>query len=370
MFLPAKALDRLKEYKYSSVDKSLLSKHVLKPFYNKFIHLFPRWMAPNLVTLLGLGFVMLNLSCVLYFNPTFDQECPRWVYIANAIGLFLYQTFDACDGIQARRTGQSSPLGELFDHCCDAVNTTLEVLIFCSVVNTGYSWAVVASQFATLLNFYLSTWEEYHTGTLFLSEFSGPVEGILLIIGIYLTTAFTGPQFWHRPFFMEYSLMDLYLVFAGVGLAANIVYASLNVHKAKMAKKEPFWPAAVQSLPFILYFITLFVWYWLEDILFTTKLLLPMTLGTGVSIALCVGQIITAHLTKQPFPRWNPLLFCPTLGIAIHYISGGSSYTAGSLAWFIFGASFAMYSIFVFEVIQEITSYLNIGCLYIKHKKD
>lgn len=32
------------------------------------------------------------------------------------IGLFVYQSLDAIDGKQARRTGTSGPLGELFDH--------------------------------------------------------------------------------------------------------------------------------------------------------------------------------------------------------------------------------------------------------------
>ena len=50
---------------------------------------------------------------------------PRWIYGTFAIGLFLYQSFDAIDGKQARRTGTSGPLGELFDHCCDALNTTV-----------------------------------------------------------------------------------------------------------------------------------------------------------------------------------------------------------------------------------------------------
>ena len=41
---------------------------------------------------------------------------------------------------------------------------------------------------AALTNFYLTTWEEFNTGTLYLSEFSGPVEGILLICGVYAIT--------------------------------------------------------------------------------------------------------------------------------------------------------------------------------------
>jgi hypothetical protein len=39
------------------------------------------------------------------------------------IGLFIYQSLDAIDGKQARRTGSSTPLGELFDHGCDSVST-------------------------------------------------------------------------------------------------------------------------------------------------------------------------------------------------------------------------------------------------------
>ena len=61
--------------------------------------------------------------------------CPCWpcantvyaaiqVYLTAAAALLAYQTLDNMDGKQARRTGSSSPLGQLFDHGCDAFNTT------------------------------------------------------------------------------------------------------------------------------------------------------------------------------------------------------------------------------------------------------
>jgi ethanolaminephosphotransferase len=50
---------------------------------------------------------------------------PQWLFFTFAIGLFVYQSLDAIDGKQARRTGTSGPLGELFDHGCDALNTTV-----------------------------------------------------------------------------------------------------------------------------------------------------------------------------------------------------------------------------------------------------
>lgn len=37
-------------------------------------------------------------------------------------------TLDAIDGKHARNTGNSSPLGELFDHGCDALSSTLQTI--------------------------------------------------------------------------------------------------------------------------------------------------------------------------------------------------------------------------------------------------
>lgn len=45
------------------------------------------------------------------------------MYLVTAFGLFIYQSLDAIDGKQARRTNSSTPLGELFDHGCDSVST-------------------------------------------------------------------------------------------------------------------------------------------------------------------------------------------------------------------------------------------------------
>lgn len=65
----------------------------------------------------------------LYYNLKFDfKSCiffqiPRWASFLCGFGLFVYQSLDAIDGKQARRTGSSSPLGELFDHGCDAIST-------------------------------------------------------------------------------------------------------------------------------------------------------------------------------------------------------------------------------------------------------
>lgn len=51
----------------------------------------------------------------------------------------------------SRRTRQSGPLGELFDHGVDALNTGLEVLLFSAAMNFGQGWKTILVLFACTL---------------------------------------------------------------------------------------------------------------------------------------------------------------------------------------------------------------------------
>jgi len=73
------------------------------------------------------------------------------------------------------------------------MSATPEVVIFAGVMNLG------DSLFAILCAFYLTTWEEYHTGRLYLGLVRGPVEGVLTPCAMYAITAFKGESFWQSP---------------------------------------------------------------------------------------------------------------------------------------------------------------------------
>lgn len=75
---------------------------------------------------------------------------------------------------------------------CDALNTSLGCLTWASATCLGQSWWTVGSLVASLGNFYLSTWEEYHTGILYLGYFSGPVEGVLMLVAVQLVSGYFG----------------------------------------------------------------------------------------------------------------------------------------------------------------------------------
>lgn len=71
-------------------------------------------------------------------------EAPRWVYLFSAFCVISYCQLDCMDGKQARRTKSSSPLGQLFDHGCDALSVNiLLAMIGCSMnIKCGWTHAV------------------------------------------------------------------------------------------------------------------------------------------------------------------------------------------------------------------------------------
>lgn len=401
-YLSQPALKNLKKYSYKGVDESLVSRYLLTPYWNWFIKLFPLTIAPNTITLLGLCIVAFNVVTLLYYDPLYLTEKdgatgpPQWIYFTWAIGLFMYQSLDAVDGKQARRTGMAGPLGEMFDHGCDALNTTLEVVLASRALNLGRSWWTVASQIATLANFYLTTWEEYHTGILYLGPFSGPVEGILMIVIIYVITGIFGPAFWDTKILTfthldripqvvqnvpNIGLNESFMVFGAFGLAFNIVSSYRNVIKATKSDGKSSLKPLVYLLPFVV--SATFQIFWLlspsyhDSAIIHSPLFLPFLCAWGLQFAHQVGRMILSHITRAPFPLWHSMWLWNVVGVVdaqLPFLFGSPSLiqsTPKRTAMFIYltlAISFITYARFCALVIRDITEFLGIACFTVRKK--
>lgn len=128
------------------------------------------------------------LRCLCTVNNKFfryvsdaKSDAPRWAYMLCGAGLFVYQSLDAIDGKQARRTGTAGPLGELFDHGCDSISTVFVAVSACMCIQLGNYpacmffqvrwrsefvqiwlhcsyWHKVSSQFYRVIQFYWYEW--------------------------------------------------------------------------------------------------------------------------------------------------------------------------------------------------------------------
>ncbi|EIW87360.1 choline ethanolaminephosphotransferase [Coniophora puteana RWD-64-598 SS2] len=402
-YLSQPALKNLKKYSYKGLDESLVSRYVLTPYWNWFIQLWPTTVAPNTITFLGLCIVLFNLATMVYYDPLYltdkdapDAGPPQWMYYTWAVGLFMYQSFDAVDGKQARRTGMAGPLGEMFDHGCDAINTTLECVLACRALNLGRSWWTVASQVATLANFYLTTWEEYHTGLLYLGPFSGPVEGILMIVVVYIITGLFGPSFWDTGILTftrldkipliasnipNIGLNEAFMVFGALSLGFNILGSYANVRKANLTSGKSNSRALAYLGPFAISAALQAAWLAsptpAESAIIYSPVFLPFVCAWGLQFAHQVGKIILGHVTKGAFPVWDVMWVWSAVGVVDAHlptllgrppvIQADAQRTA-IFVWLTFAVSFVSYVRFCTLVINDITEYLGIACFTVRKK--
>lgn len=384
-------LKNLKLYKYSAVDKSPIAHYILKPYWSWAVELFPLWMAPNLITLCGLGFVALNVLCVIFWIPDLVGPGPSWLYYSFAAGLWLYSTFDNVDGKQARRTGTSSPLGELFDHGCDALNCSFGAIVQAAAMGLGHSWYSAFLLALTTLPFYMATWEEYHTGTLYLGYVNGPTEGLIIACITMLISGIVGPGFWTTelrdlygsgvPSFIPKgsNLFDLMVMSICILTVLTQLPLSLyNVYYVCRRRNSSFLATLPQFFSITLYWICAYLWlaspysYIFEDQHF---ILFALTLG--IVFGRVATKIILAHVTKMAFPLYTVMLIPLLAGalltnIPMYFNTGPLLTRTGELyyLWAYFAFVVIAYFHWAFLVIDRFCAYLKINCLSIPQKND
>ncbi|KAG8261493.1 hypothetical protein J6590_070898 [Homalodisca vitripennis] len=143
-----------------------------------------------------------ELGCVVAFFYSIalvkdsEKKAPRWAFLLCALGLFVYQSLDAIDGKQARRTDSSTPLGELFDHGCDSISTVFVALSACIATQLGHCPAWMFFQcFCALTLFYCAHWQTYVSGMLRFGRVD-VTEAQFTIMFIHLISAAFGSEVW------------------------------------------------------------------------------------------------------------------------------------------------------------------------------
>ncbi|KAL7091115.1 hypothetical protein ABFS83_12G084100 [Erythranthe nasuta] len=386
-YIGAHGVAALHRHKYSGVDHSLLAKYVLQPFWTRCVNFFPLWMPPNMITLIGAMFLITSALLGYIYSPHLDSPPPRWVHFAHGLLLFLYQTFDAVDGKQARRTNSSSPLGELFDHGCDALGCAFEALAFGSTAMCGPStfWFWVISA----VPFYCATWEHYFTNTLILPVINGPTEGLMLIYMIHFFTAIVGAEWWAQqfgksipflswvPFINEITMYKaaLYLMIISA-VIPTVSFNVYNVYKVVQARKGSMLLALAMLYPFVALLGGVLVWDYLSPSDLLSNYPHLIILGIGLAFGFLVGRMILAHLCDEP--KGLKTNMCMSLFYLPFAIANGLTARLNDGVplvdefWVVLGFfayTVALYLHFATSVIHEITTALGIYCFRITRKE-
>jgi ethanolaminephosphotransferase len=309
----------------------------------------------------------------------------------------MYQTFDNVDGKQARRTGTSSGLGELFDHGIDSLNCTLASLLETAALGLGTSKSGVFTALCPCLPMFFSTWETYHTHTLYLGVINGPTEGLLLACFFMIVSGIYGPSIWTEPLakllagdriflFRNLGLTDAHLGDLSIRdiwvaliitslLFTHIPFCIYNVVQARRSRGQPVAPVFLEWTPMAVYTFCTFAWlYSPHSTICSENHLVLFCVIMSFVFGRMTTKMILAHLTRQPFPYWTVMLW-PLVGGAVlgnlprfglPAVSAEVEYKY-LLGYLVFAA--VAYFRWAYLVTTSICNFLGINCLTIPYEK-
>ncbi|XP_070154394.1 cholinephosphotransferase 1 isoform X4 [Polyergus mexicanus] len=309
-------LKRLSEHKYSCTSKSLLD-GLLQPWWDWLVSKVPLWLAPNLITVLGLIVNIVTTLILVYYSPDARAEPPRWACFLCALGLFIYQSLDAIDGKQARRTGTSTPLGELFDHGCDSISTVFVALSACIAVQLGYypTWMFFQC-FCAMTLFYCAHWQTYVSGSLRFGKVD-VTEAQFTIITIHLISAIFGPEIWMMELPYTGTEVKVFPLWAAVGIAILLAQSSISVILAGGVGKNGSTVAGTSVLspiiPFSFVIVPAFIIYRksAEHVYENHPAL--YILAFGMVAAKVTNRLVVAHMTKNEMQYLDSSLIGPAM---------------------------------------------------------
>ncbi|KAK8897893.1 hypothetical protein M9Y10_000123 [Tritrichomonas musculus] len=238
-------IENAKKYKYNGTDDSICAKLFLRRFWDWLIKFFSLSIAANTITFIGFLFEFVSFIVSFSLSDCLESRIPVWSQILNGISLFIYQTLDNLDGRQARRTGTSSPLGQFFDHGCDAITGVFIMIQVITTLNLGNTLESFIFIYLMGIGFALTSYEEYVTHSFYLGYLNAPDEGLLLLSILHIAVAIV-PQI--AEWLKDPIVYFLYLLGAGACILP-IIY---NVIKKSICNLEVRQRAIIGAIPLLL----------------------------------------------------------------------------------------------------------------------
>lgn len=361
--LTSDGLTKIRDHKYKGGDYTPLD-NAMNGFWLKCSEAMPLWLAPNLITLVALLATTFATVVMAFFMPAYETSAPWWAYLLTSTCMFIYQTLDAVDGKQARRTGNSTPLGQLFDHGCDGFSTVLIADGITMLTLTPDR--ALANQVLFAVPFFLAQWEEMHTGTLrtcmlFMDGKMGfgVTEVQVVQMFSFLLAAVFGAGLYTYPITDSLTTGQLILNSATVGLSGMSVLSVKYVWAVKATTDRRIEAVKQLATPMALSAVALF---WISPANIDNPRVSSLNYGLGMGY--CIVKMIVFSMAHMPFSTFQPVVFTVMLPYVLEMLTGGPY-------WLYIGfiANNIIFARFVCGAISEICEMLNIDAFKVKDTK-
>jgi ethanolaminephosphotransferase len=374
-YVPPEGEQHLRDYKYKGSEASPIYNHIISPFAQILVDRFvPAWLAPNLITLIGLICCAIPHLFIIYLFPNeLTGDVPIWLCYFLAIMEGIYLILDNIDGKQARKTGNSSPMGLLFDHQCDAIQTVISGVGLFTCMQFGNNVLTLEGWIIGLFPFYFATWEEYYLGSMDLGVVNGATEGIIGILSLFLISGIFGPTIWNQDS-LGTGLSNRMIMFYFFGIM-SIITIAYNLHSVYKKTQSQFPKALYNTFSFFYMIISMLLAGYLSATNLLSRQMRYMMYFGGLSFAKLVGVLQTAHVAGVEYNPDRKGIWITFTLLNVNTIYGAiTKHPLIDEDLLLYGLTFAsliIYGHFVYNVIRQFTSVLGIRTFVVKPvKKD
>ena len=181
-------------------------------------------MNPNLLTILS--FFCTSSALLLSYSTYLSNS----IHFVIAILTFLYLLLDHLDGMQAKRLGGGSALGEYLDHFLDVINSAIFLMILKNLYIVENEVILLLAFSAVYFSQFAVFYEQQKTGCLIFGRFES-FEALTILILLFTLTGFEQGQQLVNFMVGKYRLIEWFLIISAI---LNLFMSMQNIWRIRL----------------------------------------------------------------------------------------------------------------------------------------
>lgn len=277
------------DYVYNCVDQSVLLEPFRKYYLVYWHRLIPGFVTANAVTIIASACMWFNFLFVLFYS---DRYPIGILGLVSALCLHLYVVGDNLDGMRAKASNTSSPLGEFLDHYLDTYNISLSVVITAYLIPVEENYLVFLVIFMMMMSFIFTMADQKVTGQLFFGRINSLEMSMMLTLFYLLLAVPPFAMFWSVALIGHIKIYGL-LALVSIMLQLPVILIAIR---------------RMEEIPTGLVFFVISFFGLLLLTLPDVERIVGVVIITFYG-AEYIGRILLSHLgkTQFPWPRYDSL---------------------------------------------------------------